>query len=208
MKQNYLAGKARRPYSHTPILGSLEEDQDNAASSSSAAQSVCSKCLPVLSMYKDTFQGLTQHGSKLKRCKTVNPHPKLPERAHCRDLVKQNSWIHENLLDGMGNLLFCSRCIYSAFNISQQRLSRQREVKGHQFQQPISEMTKREVEEKRLGEYVVPEEVCEGFLTWWSIDSLTMVNVRVPHERHGLAGKSSNSAKFNGYTHAQSCFMQ
>ena len=41
-RQNYLAGKARRPYSHTPVLdSSIQEDQDNgAASSSSAAQGV------------------------------------------------------------------------------------------------------------------------------------------------------------------------
>ena len=200
IRQNYLAGKVKRPYSHTPVLDkSLEEDESIAAASISGTSitGVCSRCLPVLSRYKDIFQGLTQHGSKLKKCKKVNSHPKLPERAHYRDLVKQNDWIRMNLLDGMGNLLFCSHCICSTFKISPQHLSHQCEVKRLQFQQPVSEMTKQEVEQRRLGEYVVmPEEINEAFLKWWrSIDPLTKVKVRVPPTRHGLAGKTLNSAK-------------
>ena len=154
MRQNYLDGKAKRLYSHTSVLHtSLEEDESNAAASLSGASmtGVCSRCLSALSRYEDIFQGLTQHGSKLKRCKNDNPHPKLPERAHYRDLVKQNDWIRMNLLDGMGNLLFCSQCIRSTFKISPQRLSRQRDIKRRQFQELISDkMTKQEVEEKRL----------------------------------------------------------
>ena len=58
-------------------------------------------------------------------------------------------------------------------------------------------MTKLEVEHRHLGEYVVmPEEINEAFLKWWrSIDPPTKVKVRVPHTRHELAGKTSNSAK-------------
>ena len=195
MRQNYLAGKAKRPYSHTSVLNtSLEEDESNAAANSSGASmtGVCFRCLPVLSRQKYIFQGLTQHGSK----QNVNPHPKLPERAHYQDLVKEDDWIRMNLLDGMSNILFCSQCIRSIFKISP-RLSRQHDIKRRQYQEPISEVTKQEVKEKRLGEYVLmPEEFNEAFLKWWrSIDPLTKVKVRVPHARHGLAGKTSNSAK-------------
>ena len=42
----------------------------------------------------------------------------------------------------------------------------------------------------------MPEEINEAFLKWWSsIDPLTKVKVRVPHARHGLAGKTSSSAR-------------
>lgn len=137
-KKNYIAGKARRPYSHTPTLDkSLEEDgnSDSSVEDVPSANNVCPRCLPILVRYKEVFEGLTQHGPKLKRCKTINPHPSKPERAHYRDLVKQNDWMRENLLDGMGNFLFCARCICSAFSISQQHLCRQREIKRQLMQQ-------------------------------------------------------------------------
>ena len=83
IRRNYLADKAKRLYSHTPVLDtSLEEDESIAAASISGTSitGVCSRCLPILSRYKDIFQGLTQHGSKLKRLILIDP--KLPERAH------------------------------------------------------------------------------------------------------------------------------
>ena len=58
-------------------------------------------------------------------------------------------------------------------------------------------MTKSEVEEKRIGEYVVmPRDIETNFKKWWrSLPSSTMVDVRFPHERHGNSGKVANSAK-------------
>ena len=197
LKQNYLDGKARKPYCHSPTLvDSLESVQDSDDGSDDGSD-VCSSCLPVLTKYKDVFQGLTHHGSKLKRCKTINPHPRLPDRAHYRDVVKQNDWIRENVFDGMGNFLFCARCIRFTFRISSQRLSRQREVKRQLMQHPIVDMEKRDVEEQRLGDYVVtPDEVNESFLKWWRrLDSSVVLKVRFPHQKHVLAGKTSNSAK-------------
>lgn len=196
-KSNYLAGKARRPYIHTPSLATSFENSEDSSDEEVTTDDVCCRCLPVLSRYKDVFQGLTHHGTKLKKAKSINPDPKLPERAHYRDLVRQNDWIRENLFDGLGNFLFCAKCIRSAFKISQQRLCRQREMKRQFVQHPIVKMRKSEVEEQSLGEYVImPDEVGDSFLKWWrSADSSTIVEVRVPHQRHGLAGKTSNSAK-------------
>lgn len=197
-KQNYLGGNARRPYSHSPTLtDSLVHDSPDSEDDPTASDGVCSRCLPVLSRYKDVFEGLTHHGTKLKRVKGINPHPKLPERAHYRDLVGQNDWLREDLFDGLGNYLFCVRCICSTFKISRQRLSRQRNVKRQQLQHPVVKMRKSEVEEQRLSEFILmPEEVDVSFLKWWrSISPSTLVEVRVPHQRHGLAGKTSNSAK-------------
>ena len=97
----------------------------------------------------------------------------------------------------MGNYLFCARCVCSAFRISPQRLSRQRNIKRSQSQLPVVEMTKSRVEEERLGEYVVMPAGCDqSFKTWWrSLEKTVLVKVRYPHERHGNAGKMSNSAK-------------
>ena len=200
-RQNYLGGKARRPYSHSSTLSnslahydsdSLESEEEDTPS-----DSVCSRCLPVLSRYKPVFEGLTHHSTKLKRVKSINPTPKLPERAHYRDLVRQNDWLRENLFDGLGNYLFCVRCICSSFNISRQRHARQREIKQQQMQHPVVKMRKSEVEEKHLSEFILmPDEVDVSFLKWWrTISPSTLVEVRVPHQRHGLAGKTSNSAK-------------
>ena len=42
----------------------------------------------------------------------------------------------------------------------------------------------------------MPSGCDEAFSTWWkSKASGDVVNVKYPHERHGLAGKVSNSAK-------------
>ena len=70
-------------------------------------------------------------------------------------------------------------------------------MKRSASQEPITHLTKAEVEEKRLGEFVVMPSGCdEAFSTWWKDKaSGDVVNVKYPHERHGLAGKVSNSAK-------------
>ncbi len=76
-------------------------------------------------------------------------------------------------------------------------MARQRQIKRLQSQQPLSQMTKTDVEEKRLAEYVVmPDGTETSFKTWWkTITPSQLVSVRLPHSRHGNAGKTSNSAK-------------
>ena len=107
------------------------------------------------------------------------PIPKKTDRQHYRDLVAQNEWLRENIFDAMGNYLFCARCVCSAFRISPQRLSRQRNIKRSQSQLPVVEMTKSRVEEERLGEYVVMPARCDqSFKTWWrSLEKTVLVNV-------------------------------
>ena len=58
-------------------------------------------------------------------------------------------------------------------------------------------MKKSDVEEQSSGEYVVMPGTCnQSFMVWWrSLASEPVVEVRYPHKRHGLAGKTSNSAK-------------
>ena len=52
------------------------------------------------------------------------------------------------------------------------------------------------MEEKRLGDCVMPIGLETSFKTWWrSQDASTIVQVRYPHDRHGNAGKVSNAAK-------------
>ena len=58
-------------------------------------------------------------------------------------------------------------------------------------------MSKTEVEEQRLGDYVVmPGGLEMTFKVWWrSLDSTHTVDVWYPHAKHGNAGKTSHHAK-------------
>ena len=58
-------------------------------------------------------------------------------------------------------------------------------------------MSKSEVEEQRLGEYVImPSDAESSFKVWWrSTDLSATVDVRYPINKHENALKPSNSAK-------------
>ena len=86
--------------------------------------------------------------------------------------------------------LYCNNCIQSALGVFKDRLSKQRNIKRQQLQHPIVDMTKAEIEKKRLGNYVIMPEMVEiAFNKWWrSLESSTILQVRYPHERHGNAG--------------------
>ena len=101
------------------------------------------------------------------------------------------------MFDTLGNYLFCSKCIHLALGISYKRLARQRSVKRKEFNEPICQMTKQEVVDSNLSQYVVMPDNCDvSFLTWWkSVSSDSSVRVRYPHHRHGLEGKKSNHSK-------------
>ena len=97
----------------------------------------------------------------------------------------------------MGNYLYCSPCIRTTFGISRRRLTRQRAVKRKQSEEPLREMTKVEVEEERVSEYVVmPASLDIAFKEWWrSLEPSHTVMVRYPHECHGNAGRNQTQAK-------------
>jgi len=140
---------------------------------------------------------MVHQGSELKRKIAINFHPTKPDTTHYRDLVSQNEWLRQTMFDTLRNYLYCSACNQAAFETSKDRLTRQRDIKRLQSQVLITEMIKSEVEKRCLGSYVVMLQhldVC--FKKWWrSVPSSTSIQVRVPHERHGNAGKVSNSAK-------------
>ena len=189
-RRNYLDGKARGPYLHTPRL--LTERDDTSSPEENEAQTVCKNCSAVLSHYVHTFKGLVHQGSTLKQRKH-----KSPNLEYYRNVKVQNEWLRENLFDPMGNYLFCAKCICASLQISARRLTRQRLVKRQQSQHPLVTMKKSEVTDKRLGQYVVmPASVDQSFLVWWrSLDDSEDVSVRFPHQRHGNSGRTSNSAK-------------
>ena len=58
-------------------------------------------------------------------------------------------------------------------------------------------MAKSDVDKEKVKNFVVvPESVEVSFSRWWSkLPASHAVSVRYPHEKHGLAGKISNSAK-------------
>ena len=138
-----------------------------------------------------------RHGTDLKKAKSTNPYPKNPDRSHYRNVKAQNEWLRNNIFDPMGNYLFCAKCLKCAFRISPQCLARQRLTKRKQSMDPLEEMTKPDVQRQKLEGYVVmPDRVDICFTQWWkNLQSQATVNVRTPHERHGLAGQTSNSAK-------------
>ena len=140
---------------------------------------------------------MVHQGSELIRKKSINPHPKKPDKTHYRDLVSQNEWLRQILFDGVGNYLYCQQCILSSFGISGDRLARQRAIVRRCLSNPIVHMTKTEIIEKRVSNYVVmPDTVSTSFSKWWvSLDPATVLPVRFPHKRHGNAGKTSNRAK-------------
>ena len=71
------------------------------------------------------------------------------------DIKSQNEWLRENILDPMGNYLFCARCIC------------QRNVKRSASSQPIVDMEKGTVMTQKLGDLVVIlKGIDEPFLVW------------------------------------------
>lgn len=144
---NYLAGKSSRPYQHTP---SLNKSFCDAQPGTSASGGICSKCYPVLSRWQDTFKRLIHQGSERKKRKNRYPSPKRKDIGPYRDLKAQNSWLINNVFDSLGNYLYCCRCICAAFQVSPQRLARQRKMKRDQFQSPTKVMPK--YRERAVGE--------------------------------------------------------
>ena len=140
---------------------------------------------------------MVRTGSELKRRKRLNPNPKRTGAVQYRDISRQNNWLKANMFDSMGNYLYCSACIRIAFGLSTRRLTRLQLVKRRECSEPIATMTKLEVEEHCLGQYVVMQSTLDcSFKSWWrSVDPTDEVEVRTPHGRHGNAGKVSHSAK-------------
>ena len=98
-----------------------------------------------------------------KEFNQVNPRSKRPT-------TSQNEWLRDCFFDAMGNYLFCSNCIRSAFGWTPQRIARQRSIKRKQSEstQPLRETTKAEVEIHKLGDFIVmPDGVDICFIQWW-----------------------------------------
>ena len=72
-----------------------------------------------------------------------------------------------------------------------ERLHKQRLIKQKQEHEPIVDMTKGEVAQKRLEDYVLrDDDDVHTFSAWWKeLDADEVVEVQLPHERHGLAGR-------------------
>ena len=111
----------------------------------------------------------------------------------------QNQWLRENVFDAYGNYLYCSSCIGTILHVSKDRLARLREIKVRQYQEPLRVMTKAQVVGQKLEEFVLHpglETTQEEVASWWkTMSDSDEVQVKYPHERHGLAGKPSNKSK-------------
>ena len=114
-------------------------------------------------------------------------------------LIAQNQWMRENLFDVHGNYLYCMKCIVHSLGVHTQRLARQRQIKIRLCQEPVATITKEEVVAKNLKKFILHPGVDESTMVvsaWWkTLSNDSEVEVKLPHERHGLAGKASNKSK-------------
>ena len=125
-------------------------------------------CSTSLSRVAKGFPCIKNQGTELKRHKNRLLHPKHTECHHYWNTAAENEWIRLNILDTMGNYLFCQECVVKALKISKQKLSRQWKVKQRLFQHPIEMMTKSEVNDENLNFFVVmPEGLTCTFKSWW-----------------------------------------
>ena len=87
------------------------------------------------------------------------------ERDKLKSMIHQGT--ESNVFDSMGNYLYCNACICAALDISKSRLAHQRSIKRQLYQRPVVEMTKVQVEEQHLGEYIImPDTVESSFKLW------------------------------------------
>ena len=107
--------------------------------------------------------------------------------------------MRENLFDAYGNYLFCSPCISYILGVSSKRLARLRQIKVLQCPEPIRVMTKKEVVDNQLEEFVLhpwKDDASDAITTWWkALSDTDEVEVKYPYDRHGMAGKPSNKSK-------------
>jgi len=125
-------------------------------------------CIPYcLGMLKFS-KSLAHHGTQLRKCQHVNPYPKRADAIPQGDMKTQNEWLVSNVFNSLGNYLYCQPCSVAAFGVSRQRLAHLRKVKQEMYYHLAVDMTKEEVEEQRLGEFVImPTGTVEEFAIWW-----------------------------------------
>ena len=81
-------------------------------------------------------------------------------------------------------------------NVGSQRLSHQRKIKQELSQCPVITKSKADVCQLKLEKFVVLPSDNTNFQGWWKdLDDDDVVEVRYPHEQHGLRSKKSNRAK-------------
>ena len=114
--------------------------------------------------------------------------------------VAQNEWIRESLLDGHGNYLYCHDCIVAYIDVGTQRLARQRKIVQDRHQHTIVTKTKADIRESKLEKFVILPDDTATFEEWWeSLDDDGEIQVRFPHEHHGLQGNRAKTRVMNDF---------
>lgn len=199
--ERYLGGQARAPYKQhdSDLSRSFGDDSQLACEEPlpKRRRGECSACPCHLQKLAKVFNDIGRHGKERSKRARGYPVPKKANRRKYRNMTAENAWIRENLFDAHGNYRYCHYCILAYINVHSERLAKQRKIKQQQAQEPVREMKKAEVERQRLTDHVLmPEGLSASFHAWWKqLDAAASVIVRYPHERHGLAGKTSNRAK-------------
>ena len=71
------------------------------------------------------------------------------------------------MFGSLGNYLYCYSCILSTFEISKDRLTHQRKIKGKEAQNPIVQLSKSDMEEQHPGNYVIMSAEIESSFSKW-----------------------------------------
>lgn len=192
---HYLRGTTRAPYKSPSLRNSFSPQAPPATTAAQESRlAACSDCAKVLYSLVPAFQAAGMHGPALHNRHSSHPMPKKARTRQHRNISGENEWILANLSDTQGNYKFCYSCILTWIDVHRGRLARLRKVKHQQQQHPLKLMTKGEVEDNKLKEYIVmPELVHVSLRQWWAtLRQGDAVTVRYPHGRHGLSGKKSN----------------
>ena len=81
-KKRFLDGTSCKPYHVSSELSRSFGDGDNSSTLGEPCEwneRVCNNCTPVLQKYAATFASLKQQDTELKKCETINLHPKRPD---------------------------------------------------------------------------------------------------------------------------------
>lgn len=105
--------------------------------------------------------------------------------------IEQNQWIRANLIDCYGNYAYCIRAY---INMGPQRLHNQRITV--QKLCVVVAMSKSDVRQQKLEQHVLLPTDTTTFKDWCAtLDEDDDVDVKYPHEQHGLTGRTSIEQK-------------
>ena len=187
-----LEGSMRSAYvlkdSLTKALAEEDDDKENVVPETEKT-CICSKCHPGLEALREQFENITHsYSTELQRKRSGSG-----TKYKCRNILKENEFLRNNVFDACGNYVFCFQCILSCFKVGSQRLTRQHKLKQDLIHETLLEVQKSNLKPRQIQHVLTPDNSApEKYLKSLSdTDIVLVLNVVT----HGLQGRVSNSAK-------------